>query len=385
MDARRLFVVTNQGAEGPFDREQMIGLLQRGRLRAHDRLRTASGRNAGTVAEFIAEPEVEEVPNQEPVVPRVVSSTSEWAVDLPPTSRRWMILAAGGAVLVAIVLAIPWLLTITAAPVVVLRPVMSLTAEPASWTLGRDGAVIVHIDHPVHDPVIVPVEFAGTAVPKVDFAQLPERVMIMAGEISARIPVHPMPITIDRRPPVELTVSLPVGDEWKLGEPHMATVPFATIDLRQPQDPQVAWVDELPFVSTWNWQHGVVRRLSCDRAPISIAGVRYGRGLGMHAGVPNVDPDAFVTVNLAGRFQEFLAEVGIDDEVRGGDGVSFQVWVDGQPQFDSGVMRLSTPARPIRVALGGAKDLRLVVRAAGATNGWAHADWGGARLISVVP
>ena len=386
MDARRLFVVTNQGAEGPFDREQMIEMLQRGRIRAHDRLRTASGRNSGTVAEFIAEPVVEEVPAEEPVAPRrVVSSTSEWAVDLPPASRRWMIIAAGGLVLVGIVLAVPLLRSAMAAPPVVMRPTMTLTTEPASWILGRDGAVTVRIDHPVHDPLIVPLEYTGTAVPKVDFAQLPERAVILAGDISVRIPVRPASVTSERNPPVVLTATLPVGDDWKLGAPHAGDIPFATLESHQPQDPQVVWIDALPFKDTWNWMRPVEKRRSYDRAPLAIGGVRYGRGLGMHAGVPKVDPDAFVSIDLAGRYQEFLAEVGIDDEVHGGDGVAFQVWVDGQPQFDSGILRREMPPRSIRVTVAGAKELRLVVRAAGETNGWAHADWGGARLLSAVP
>ncbi len=378
MDDRRLFVVTNQGAEGPFAREDVIEQLRCGRLRAADRLRTASGRNAGTVAEFIAEQEVDAAPGEA----RVASSTSEWAVELPPASRRWMIIAASGLALVGIALAIPLLRSAMNAPPVVMRPTMTLTTEPASWILGREGAVIVHLDHPLLDPLTVPVEYTGTAVPKVDFAQLPERAVILAGDISTRIPVRPAPVTAERNPPVALIVTLPVGDAWKLGEPHAGEIPFATLE---PRDPRVVWIDELPFKETWNWMHPVEKRGSFDRAQIAIGGVRYGRGLGMHAGVPKVDPAAFVSVDLAGRYQEFLAEVGMDDEVYASAGVAFQVWVDGQPQFDSGVMRPKMPPLPIRVTVAGAKELRLVVRAAGETNDWAHADWGGARLIGTAP
>ena len=114
-----------------------------------------------------------------------------------------------------------------------------------------------------------------------------------------------------------------------------------------------------------------------DGNPMSIGGVRYGKGLGVHA-------ISDVRYSLGGAFSRFVADVGVDDEKAAGS-VVFQVFGDGNLLFDSGT-RLNdntTTGQPLRVDLNvtGINELRLAVGNAGNGNGEDHADWGNARLI----
>ena len=101
----------------------------------------------------------------------------------------------------------------------------------------------------------------------------------------------------------------------------------------------------------------------------------YGRGLGMHS--PGV-----VAIDLGGEFKVFAAEVGLQwytGETRGS--VVFQVFVDGEQRFDSGVMKENDAAIKVRVSVRDADVLRLVVTHAGDGMVSDVANWANARLI----
>lgn len=108
---------------------------------------------------------------------------------------------------------------------------------------------------------------------------------------------------------------------------------------------------------------------------LRIGETTYERGLGMHA-------NGEVTVVLAGEFQTFDAEVGV--QWQGGESagsVVFQVFVDDRKEFDSGVMTENDPPRKIRLAVKHADELRLVVTDAGDGITSDVANWADARLI----
>lgn len=119
--------------------------------------------------------------------------------------------------------------------------------------------------------------------------------------------------------------------------------------------------------------------LTVDRAvggqPLSIAGRAFAQGLGTHA-------TSRVTYDLDGAWSRFTAWVGIDDEMHAykDSSVVFQVVADGKKLFDSGVMRLNDPAKRVDVALGGARELLLLVGDAGDGISCDHADWAEATL-----
>ncbi len=111
-----------------------------------------------------------------------------------------------------------------------------------------------------------------------------------------------------------------------------------------------------------------------DRAiggnPLSVAGRAYARGMGVHA-------NSELAYALTGTEREFVATVGVDDEMAGytSSTVRFEVWVDGARVVESPILRLGQVWH-FRVALpAAARELSL--RALDADDGMAcdHADW----------
>lgn len=111
-----------------------------------------------------------------------------------------------------------------------------------------------------------------------------------------------------------------------------------------------------------------------DGNPITLGGVVYPTGLGVHAA-------SRIEVDLAGRYAAFESDVGVDDEVAERGSVVFRVLADGELLFDSGTMTGLSPTQSVRVAVTGRQKLELVVTDAGDGIGSDHADWAGAKLV----
>ncbi len=110
-----------------------------------------------------------------------------------------------------------------------------------------------------------------------------------------------------------------------------------------------------------------------DGRTISLDGVPYARGLGVHA-------PSDVLYDLGGACTgQFIADVGVDDEARAGT-VTFEVWLDGEQVFDSGLVHGGDLKKPIAVSIDGAYQLELVVTDGGDGAAYDHADWAGARV-----
>lgn len=112
-----------------------------------------------------------------------------------------------------------------------------------------------------------------------------------------------------------------------------------------------------------------------DGRTILLNGVSHGKGLGVHAG-------SELRYALGGNFTQFVASVGVDDEVGNSGSVVFQVWVDGIKLFDSGTMSGSSPTQNVNVSVAGKSDMRLIVTNGGNGNTGDHASWGSARLTN---
>ncbi|MFD9817962.1 beta-galactosidase [Streptomyces violascens] len=135
---------------------------------------------------------------------------------------------------------------------------------------------------------------------------------------------------------------------------------------------------DLDFTATNGW--GPVERNTSngedaagDGRPMSIAGVPYAKGLGVHAA-------GDVTVFLGGACSRFTASVGVDDETGGGGSVAFSVLADGRAVATTGVLRGRAAAIPLAADVSGAQVVDLVVTDGGDGNGLDHGDWAGARL-----
>lgn len=63
--------------------------------------------------------------------------------------------------------------------------------------------------------------------------------------------------------------------------------------------------------------------------------------------------------------------------------IEFQVYVDGEKEYESGIMHSKDAQQFVEVDLVGAKELKLVATAGGDTNGSDHANWADAKLYFV--
>jgi alpha-galactosidase len=111
-----------------------------------------------------------------------------------------------------------------------------------------------------------------------------------------------------------------------------------------------------------------------DGTPLSIAGHKYEKGLGVHAA-------SRVMYRLNGACSAFSADAGVDDEASAQASVTFQVWADGSKLFDSGVVKGKTPAVPVSVDVTNKTELTLFVDNGGDDRHQDHVDWANARLM----
>jgi alpha-glucosidase len=138
-------------------------------------------------------------------------------------------------------------------------------------------------------------------------------------------------------------------------------------------------VSDLPFDSATNGWGPVERDMSNgetgggDGRTLSIAGVTYAKGIGVHA-------VSDVVISLGGTCRTFTASVGLDDETSSPGSVAFHVVGDDRVLAETGVMRTGTPAAPISADLTGVQVLSLRVTDGGDGNNFDHADWVNAHL-----
>ncbi|MFY9202882.1 MAG: NPCBM/NEW2 domain-containing protein, partial [Limnochordia bacterium] len=111
-----------------------------------------------------------------------------------------------------------------------------------------------------------------------------------------------------------------------------------------------------------------------DGRVITIGGVQYNKGLGVHA-------HSEVVYDIGGSFATFAADVGVDDEVGSRGSVVFQVWGDNVKLWESQRLDGSMGPQPVTVDISGVRMLKLVVTDGGDGNAYDHADWAGARLL----
>jgi alpha-galactosidase len=110
-----------------------------------------------------------------------------------------------------------------------------------------------------------------------------------------------------------------------------------------------------------------------DGNPITIGGVVYAKGLGVHA-------ESTVEYYTGKVCEKVTADVGVDDE-KGADGtVAFEIWADGTKVAATGVLTNAMPAQPITADVTGAETVRLVVTDGGDGIDSDHGDWADAEL-----
>lgn len=111
-----------------------------------------------------------------------------------------------------------------------------------------------------------------------------------------------------------------------------------------------------------------------DGRPITLNGISYAKGLGVHA-------PSDIRYDLGGACSVFAADVGVDDEAGTYGAISFEVWGDGVLLFNSGPLTGDAPPLPVHLGIAGVRELRLVVTDGGDWTDYDHADWADARVV----
>lgn len=132
---------------------------------------------------------------------------------------------------------------------------------------------------------------------------------------------------------------------------------------------------EVSFVPYLAARWPLVKHANVLHGPLSLRGIEYGAGLGMHSRMS-------VTYALSGNEREFRATVGVDDNANGAGSVRFAVELDGQRTWTSDeITGRSTPLDIPPVAIRGAKRLTLLVDFGQKADVSDYANWCDAVLI----
>lgn len=155
---------------------------------------------------------------------------------------------------------------------------------------------------------------------------------------------------------------------------RQAEISTAPITRVVPSPPTAdSYLSDMEWTDALNHWAPVQRDKSIDGNPMTIDGVEFEKGLGVHA-------LSEISFYLGGHFSTFTGNVGIDDEVDERGSVVFQVWTDGQIVYDSGVISGTDPAKEVNIDIAGANELKLIVTDADDGRQNDHANWANARI-----
>ncbi|WP_246055135.1 glycoside hydrolase family 2 TIM barrel-domain containing protein [Pseudalkalibacillus caeni] len=104
----------------------------------------------------------------------------------------------------------------------------------------------------------------------------------------------------------------------------------------------------------------------------------FEKGIGTHA-------NSEIIYDISGKgYKNFEARVGVDQEMKGRTlaSIVFEVYLDGEKVYDSGLMKIDTPSKQVNINLEGKKELKLVVTDSGDNNSEDHADWADAKFTA---
>ncbi|WP_199821050.1 NPCBM/NEW2 domain-containing protein [Streptomyces fulvoviolaceus] len=152
-----------------------------------------------------------------------------------------------------------------------------------------------------------------------------------------------------------------------------------TMSVVVPPPSGMSELGDLPWLSAANGYGPVERNTSNgesaagDGHPLTIGGVVYGKGLGVHA-------ESAVEYYTGSACETVTADVGVDDEKGANGTVAFEVWADGSKVASTDVLTNALPAQPLTADVTGAQVVRLVVTDGGDGIDSDHADWAEALL-----
>lgn len=145
-------------------------------------------------------------------------------------------------------------------------------------------------------------------------------------------------------------------------------------------------MEDYKYLSNFDWK-STQNSYTAPKRDISISGktlrltnengneVSYEKGIGAHS-------NSTIVYDLTDKNSDYFTSfVGVDRQIHGSVGsVNFEVYVDGEKKFESGVMNSRDPQKFIEIDINGAEELKLVVTDGGNGIGSDHATWGDAKL-----
>ncbi|EDT15086.1 glycoside hydrolase N-terminal domain-containing protein [Clostridium perfringens] len=144
------------------------------------------------------------------------------------------------------------------------------------------------------------------------------------------------------------------------------------------------YLSELEWESASTGYGEIQKDASCDGNKITLKGengekVSYDKGIGTHA-------HSEIVYSLEGLdyYDYFETFVGVDQEMAGTvASISFEVYLDHEKVFDSGLMTGDTKQKHVKVPIAGKNTLKLVVKDGGDSIGSDHGSFGDAKLTKV--
>ncbi|RKS80734.1 parallel beta-helix repeat protein [Motilibacter peucedani] len=133
-------------------------------------------------------------------------------------------------------------------------------------------------------------------------------------------------------------------------------------------------VDDLDLTSASNgWGPVEVKgsngsRGAHDGGSLRVDGTTYRSGFGTNS-------DSSMSFDLPAGCTKLSARVGVDDEVGRRGTVTFQVWVDGDKRYQSGLVQGGDPALSLTTDVSGGRSVTLVTTSAGDGIDYDHGDW----------
>ena len=173
----------------------------------------------------------------------------------------------------------------------------------------------------------------------------------------------------------EISIRSTLGKSFKFPISQLASIEFKNGRLIYLSDMDPADVKEIPMFDERPWHYQ--RDRSAAGNPIKLNGKVSRKGIGVHS-------HCELSYDLAGKFRKFISEIGIDDEVDGGN-VEVKVLLDGKQVFPKTPEKLlvskKTGPVPVEIDVAGAKKLTLIVDFGEELHVNDHADWANARLL----
>jgi hypothetical protein len=160
--------------------------------------------------------------------------------------------------------------------------------------------------------------------------------------------------------------------------------PWGDVIMLQPFRSHITYLSDMtnlgykhvPYLDQ-EWPYRLDRTLSSGR--LRHGGRLWLKGVAMHS-------SSRLAIETSGIYEEFQAEVGIDESAGRQGSVVFRVYVQDssggwRKAYESGVVRGGDARVPVRVNVAGAPRLALIVDFADRGDQWDHALWLNARLV----